>query len=244
MKEDQIEFMRRVRSRMQDAIDHDRENRDEALDDLEQLVGQGQWPDDIRQAREEDARPCLTINQLPKFVRQVTGDIRRMNPSIKVLAADNEAAEEVAEVYEGLVRSIQSQSSASSVYEWSAECAAGCGIGWFRIKTAWADDSTFEQEIKLERIKNPLSVYYDPLAESPTREDSNYMFVTSMMDKDDFAETYPDAQPVDADRDVQIEGISNWYNQDRVVVAEYFWKEPIEKTLYLHRQESTTTASR
>ena len=116
MKDD-MEFMRSVRDRMQDAVDADRENRDEALDDLEQLVGQGQWPDDIRREREEDGRPCLTINRLPQFVRQVTGDIRRMNPSIKVLQGDAAASKESAEIIEGLVRHIQSECDASSVYE-------------------------------------------------------------------------------------------------------------------------------
>ena len=232
MKIDETEFMRNARARMQDAIDGDRENREEALDDLENLIGL-QWPDDVRQSREADGRPCLTINRLPQFVRQVTGDIRRMNPSIKVLAADNEATEEVAEVIEGLVRHIQSESDASSVYEWAAECAAACSFGAFRIVTDWCDDQSFDQEIRLKAIKNPLSVYFDPLAEMPTREDAEYVFITSEMRKEDFEKAYPDKVLVDADRDAQIEGIANWYNQNNIVVAEYYWKEPVERTLSL-----------
>lgn len=237
---DNLEFMRLARQRMQDAIDHDRENRDEALDDLEQLVGQGQWPDDIRQSREQDGRPCLTINRLPQFVRQVTGDIRRMNPAIKIVPSDNEATMETAEIIEGLVRHIQGDCDASSVYEWAAECAAACGVGWFRIRTDWENENSFTQKIVLEQIKDPLSVYYDPLAQKPTREDADYMFITSRMKKDDFSEQYPDAQPIDADRDVQIEGISNWYNQDQVVISEYFWKESSEVTLYMMEDGTVT----
>lgn len=224
---------------MSDAIDADTDNRDEALDDLEQLIGQGQWPDDIRQEREADGRPCLTINRLPQFVRQVTGDIRRMNPSIKVLPGDQEASEDTAEIIEGLTRHIQSESDASSVYEWAAECAAGCGIGWFRIVTEWEDESSFAQKIRLKAIRNPLTVYFDPLSELPTREDSDYVFITSLMQKEDFAKAYPDAQPVDADSDAQIEGISNWFNQDTVVVAEYYWKETKQVTLSLLEDGST-----
>ena len=29
--------------------------------------------------------PCLTINKIPAFVQQITGDIRSMRPSIKVV---------------------------------------------------------------------------------------------------------------------------------------------------------------
>lgn len=230
MKDD-AEFMRQVRERMQDAIDHDRDNRDEALDDFENLVGAGQWPDDVRQEREAEGRPCLTINRLPQFVRQVTGDIRRMNPAIKMLAADNEATEEVAEIYEGLTRDIQSASDASSVYEWAAECAAACGIGWFRIVTDWENDDSFNQVIRFKAIKNPLTVYYDPLSEMPTREDADYIFITSKMLRKDFEAAYPGKQPIDVDRDAQTEGISNWYEQDTIVVAEYYWKEPTTEKL-------------
>lgn len=233
------ELIKTARKRMSDAIDADTDNRDEALDDLEQLIGQGQWPDDIRQEREADGRPCLTINRLPQFVRQVTGDIRRMNPSIKVLPGDQEASEDTAEIIEGLTRHIQSESDASSVYEWAAECAAGCGIGWFRIVTEWEDESSFAQKIRLKAIRNPLTVYFDPLSEMPTREDSDYVFITSLMQKEEFEKAYPDAQPVDADSDAQIEGISNWFNQDTVVVAEYYWKETKQVTLSLLEDGST-----
>ena len=230
---DNMDFMRVVRERMQDAIDNDRENRDESLDDFENLIGVGQWPDDIRASREEDGRPCLTINRLPQFVRQVTGDLRRMNPAIKVRPGDNEATEDAAEVIEGLTRQIQTDSDASSVFEWAAECAAACGIGWFRINTEWTDDVSFTQEIRLAPIRNPLAVYFDPTSEKPTREDAQFIFITSKMRIADFKEQYPDFAPVDAEHDAQIEGISNWYAQDTVVVAEYYWKEPVEKKIYL-----------
>jgi hypothetical protein len=218
---------------MQDAIDAELDNRDESLDDFENLIGVGQWPDEVRSEREADGRPCLTINRLPQFVRQVTGDIRRMNPAIKILPADNEANEDVAEIIEGMTRHIQSVSDASSVYEWAAECAAACGIGWFRVVTDWEDSETFNQEIRLKPIRNPLSVYWDPLSEMPTREDAEWVFITSDMRMEDFKEAYPDAQPIDAQQDNQINGITNWYNSNSIVIAEYFWKEPVVRELSL-----------
>lgn len=227
------DLLRLCRERMQDAIDGDRENREEALDDFENLTGHGQWPDDVRRDREADSRPCLTINRLPQFVRQVTGDIRRMNPAINVMPADGEANEETAEIIEGLVRQIQADSDAASVYEWAGECAAACSIGWFRVVTDWVDDTGFEQEIRLKAIRNPLSVYFDPMAEDPTKADGEYVFITAEMKRADFERAYPGKVAVDADRDSAIEGISNWYNRDTVVVAEYYYKEPVTRTLGL-----------
>ena len=79
-----------ARARMSLAVDGDRQNRLDALDDLKYLAGD-QWPQEVREAYEEDDRPVLTINRLPRFVRQVTGDIRKLNPAIKVTAADSTA---------------------------------------------------------------------------------------------------------------------------------------------------------
>ena len=133
--------------RLAESIEADRENRLEDLDDLEKLSGR-QWPEDIRREREADGKPCMTVNRLPQFVRQVTGDIRRMNPAINVVPADDSASEEIAEIYEGLVRQIEYSSDASSVYERAAEQAAASSIGYFRVLTEYESDDSFLQDAR------------------------------------------------------------------------------------------------
>lgn len=213
--------------RMDEAVDADRENREEALHDLESLAGH-QWPDDIRQSRESEGRPCLTINRLPQFVRQVTGDIRNMNPSINIMPGDGDASSEVAEIYEGIIREIQYRSDASSVYERAGESAAACSMGYFRVRTEYEDDTSFNQTIRIETIHNPFSVYFDPKARMPTREDAEYCFVTEQMRREDFEKAYPNAATVDMDNDAETDGLEHWQDSGSVVVAEYFWKEPDE----------------
>ena len=227
---DDAEFMRLARSRMEESVDADRENREEALDDLDNIVGD-QWPDEIRTEREQDGRPCLTINRLPQFLRQVTGDLRKMNPAINVIAADSSASPEIAEVVEGLVRHIQHACDASSVYEHAAENAAASGLGVFRVITDWVDDVSFEQEIQIKRVRNPLSVYFDPTAEMPTREDGDYVFITDQMRAEDFKKEFPEAQPVDVSNDNDTDGLEYWRDGDSVIIAEYYWKEPVVKRL-------------
>ncbi len=81
--DDEAELLRVARKRYEAAVDAERENREQALEDLEFRAGE-QWPEAIQQEREEDGRPCLTINRMPQFIRQVTGDIRINRPAIKV----------------------------------------------------------------------------------------------------------------------------------------------------------------
>ena len=223
-----------ARARMSESITADEDNREEALDDLKNLAGR-QWPAEILTAREKEGRPCLTINRLPQFARQVTGDIRRLNPAIKVLAADSAASDDVAKIYAGMIRHIEARSDASSVYETAAESAAQCSMGAFRILAEYDDDASFEQEIRVQRIHNPFSVYWDAQAREPTREDAMFCFITDQMRRDDFEEEYPEAARVDVEHDGVTDGLEHWHDSGNVVVAEYFWKEPTDVNLALLR---------
>lgn len=232
------ELISLARKRMSAAMDADKDNRDRSADDLQKLIG-NQWPKDVKASREADSKPVITINRLPQFVRQVTGDIRRMNPAISVSPADGRATKEVAEIQEGLIRHIEYRSDASSVYEQTAESAAGCAIGWFRVVNDWESESSFDQEILIKRIRNAFSVYVDPSAELPTREDADYLFITEKISKDDFEEKYPGKSPIDFEHDGQADGIENWHDGGSVVVAEYYWKEYKKRELLLFKSGET-----
>lgn len=221
-----------ARERMDEAIDAERDNREEALDDLQNLAGQ-QWPDNIKAEREGNNRPVLTINRLPQFLRQVTGDLRNMNPSINILPGDHAANKDTAEIIEGLIRQIQYRSDASSVYERAGESAAACGAGYFRIRTDYIHEDSFDQEILIETIHNPFSVYFDPAAKMPTREDAEFCFVSQQMREKEFKSLYPNAQMVSVDTDGQTDSMENWRNGNEIVVAEYFYKEYDEVTIGL-----------
>lgn len=211
--------------RMSAAADADRENRLRGLDDMEFLAGR-QWPETERQARENASRPVITVNRLPQFVRQVTGDIRRLNPGLKVVAGDNQTSPDGAELVEGLIRQIEYASNASGIYEGAAESAAQCGIGNFRILADYTDPMSFEQEICIKPIRNPFSVYWDPDAREPTRKDARFVFILETMSEEDFKEAYPGASANDFTHDGESEGQEHWRTGSDVVVGEYIWLEP------------------
>ena len=58
-------------------------NKQEALDDLRFLQGGlAQWDAVDANLRRMDGRPCITINKLPSFVRQVTNPLRQSRSAI------------------------------------------------------------------------------------------------------------------------------------------------------------------
>ena len=219
--------MQKIRERLDDALEADEENRDKALDDLEFIAGY-QWPDDIRRAREADGKPCLTINRMPQFVRQITGDIRQSNPAIDVYPGDGDASEEMAEVIGGVVRSLEYRSDASSVYERAAESAASCGIGHFRVTYEAGPQGN---EIVIKGIPNPFAVVWDPLSKDPTRKDARYCFVMQEMQRDEFKAKYPGKDPLDVNEGSINQSYRHWFTSDTVTVAEY-WRKDGDKVYF------------
>lgn len=231
-KLDQASLLREIREQIQDAWDHERDNIKDALQDLEFLAG-NQWPDEVRRDREATSRPMLTINKLPQFLRQVTNDIRQADLAIKTSPVDDESDPELAKIYDGILQQIQYQSSAKHVFSTAAEQQAGCGIGWFRVKTEWADDSAFDQEIRLEAIRNPLGVFVDPASVLPDRSDAQWIAITELIPCEEFERRYPDAD--ESNVDVPSTGISSafWSASRDIRIAEYWRKVPVERTLAL-----------
>lgn len=227
-------LLRIARERYQKGIDADRDNREKAIEDLDFRIG-AQWPAEIVMERDRDNRPCLTINRMPQFVRQVTGDIRQNTPAIKMRPADSVGDEKIADIYSGLTRHIQSVSDASIAYVTAAESAANCGIGHFRIVSEYIADDSFDQEIKIKRMVDFRAVTWDPDAIEPTRSDAMWCFVEEELDHDTFKARYPNASSAGFDFEHQetYNFLGNWFTRDIVRVAEYWTRTPEQAVLAL-----------
>ena len=213
------------------AQEAEQDNRVNGLDDLRFAYGE-QWPDDVRGERENGAtpRPCLTINKILPFIKKVTNEARMNKPGIKIRAMDDKSDPKTADIIEGLIRQIQKQSNADVVYNTAYEGAVTNGFGFYRIITKRVDveSKSFDQEIFIERITNPFSVYFDPHAQEIDYSDANWCFISEEMTKDDFEKEFPDAQAINIDIVSVGDTQKNWINEETVRIAEYFTVE-IEK---------------
>lgn len=190
-----------------------------------------QWPEEIRAQRARDRRPCLTINRLPTFIRQVVNDARLNKPAIRVLPQDSKADPQTADLLSGLIRNIEASSDADVAYDTAIECAAGNGFGFFRVNLKYATDDNWDQDIVIERIANPFSVYGDPESTAADSSDWNSCFVTELVPRKVFEARYPGADPVDwAGTD---EAPGGWREGDHVRVAEWWTREPTTRKIVL-----------
>jgi hypothetical protein len=235
-----------MRSRFTMAMAAYSESREDELDDLRFMAGspdnQWQWPADVLatrgavQGQTINARPCLTINKLPQHVRQVTNEQRQNRPTGKVIPADDKADIEVAQVFDGMVRHIEYISDADVAYDTACDNQVTYGEGYIRILTEYCREDSFDQDIKIGRIRNSFSVYMDPMIQDPCGADARFCFITEDIDKRDYERMFPKAAPISSlmANGVGDPSLSAWINQDTVRIAEYFYYETKKQTLRLY----------
>jgi hypothetical protein len=211
------------------------ESREDEIDDLRFYAGSPdnhwQWPADVLatrgavQGQTINARPTLTINKLPQHVRQVTNDMRQNRPGAKVIPVDDNADVEVAEIFNGMIRHIEYISDADVAYDTACENQVSYGEGYITLMTEYCDENTFDQDIKIGRIRNSFSVYMDPLIQDPTGADAKYCFITEDLTKAEYERQYPDAAPISTLQSLGVgdQSISNWLNEDTVRIASYYY---------------------
>lgn len=207
------------------ASEADSHNRESYIDDVRFGRLGIQWEDIDKQRRK--GRPCLTINRCPSFSRQVVNEARQNKISIKVRPVDDNADPETAEVMNGLIRNIEHSSNADQAYDTAAGCAVDGGFGYFRINLEYAHDDSFDKDLKIKSIHNPLTVYADPWSTEGDSSDWNTAFVTEWMPRSRFESQYPGANPVDWDGKEQ----SNWSDKDGVQVAEWWKREEVPRKI-------------
>jgi len=235
-----------ARDRLSMAISAYSESREDELDDLRFYAGspdnQWQWPADVLatrgavQGQTINARPCLTINKLPQHVHQITNDQRQNRPSVKVIPVDDNADVEVAEIFNGMIRHIEYISDADVAYDTACENQVAYGEGYIRVLTEYCDDNTFDQDIKIARVRNSFSVYMDPLIQDPCGSDAKWCFITEDLSKEEYGRLFPNASPLSTLETLGVgdQNLSQWLNTDTIRIAEYFYIEYDKQTLNLY----------
>jgi hypothetical protein len=227
-----------ARERLKLAQDYDRSNEEAMHEDGLFLVGgRNQWDPLALRERDTFGRPVFTGNLFPPLLAQITGEIRRNKPGITCKPGDSDATKEAAEVFEGLIRSIERLSQAHRVYARVGKAAASVGKGHMRLVPVYADDESFDVELRIRAIKNVYSVKWDPSSSQDDKSDANWCYVTSEVDKKSFDEAYPQAgEAAWAKAQANQRQIDGWRSGNRVTVCEEWLvkKEPYQRYRVAH----------
>lgn len=218
-----------ARKRFAECVEAEGDNRRRAEEADKFSAGLEQWPADLKRNRELDDRPCLVMDETNQYINQIKNDQRQNKAAIKVRPVDDKADKKVAEMLQGVIRHIEDTSNADIAYDTASEQALRGGFGYFRVVTDYCYEDSFEQEIKIERIRDRNSVYLDPMRQMPDGSDAKWGFVTEWMKREDFTEAYPDADPVSWKSD-QKEMV-DWVTEDSIQIADYYFFRETEREL-------------
>lgn len=220
-----------AQDRFKQAMDSESDNRERSIEGIRFVDLDEQWGQ--QDLNNRIGRPSLVINKCAGVVRQISNDERMLKPRIKVRPADSAASPEIAEIFNGLIRNIENLSDADSAYDMGGDQAIKGGWGYWRVMTDYAGDDAFEQDIFIRRIVNQFSVYMDPGAKEADKSDAHWCFITEVMTEKEFEARYPKAPTTGFSQQGAGEGNADWFTDNAIRVAEYYYKEPIEKTLWL-----------
>jgi hypothetical protein len=233
MSKGEDDRLKDAKEAFQHAADAENKNRKNAEDDIRFCDLEEQWPEAIRTQREKDQRPCLTINKLPAFKRQVVNDARQNKPSIKVHPCDSNADKETADVMSGLIRNIEYTSNADVAYDTAIEQAVTGGFGYFTIDMDYAHDDTFDLDISIKRVADQFSIYGDPSSKEADSSDWNTAFQVEMFTHDDFERQFKGAAKVDWQSDAYSNLNEPWCDEKHVMVARWWTREEVEHNILL-----------
>jgi len=229
------ELLKRMDEDFQRAQDWESQARQNFLADMKFGNGDSrnmwQWPDDVQAVRNAPGqqKPMLTINKTAQHCLQIINDARQNKVGIEIRPVGGEATEHAAELYEALIRGIEYRSNATLAYEAAMYTAVFGGIGYVRVHVDYCDEDSFDQDVFIKRVADPLTVYLDPDIQEYDGSDARYGFVFEEMPRREAEAKYPEYKGEFSN--AGGDGNTPWNGKSHVRVAEYFWRSEKRDTL-------------
>lgn len=228
------DFLQDMRSKYEWGYGFNEHNILAGKEDAKFTVG-NQWDPLVEQRRKDQRKPVLTFNRLIAFVAQVVGN-RLMNETEIRVYPDKAGTKDIAEIREGLIRSIFKNSYADFARDEAAKYQVVGGEGYFTLKMEYASNDVFEQEIKLCAVTDPYSTVLDPLAIEPSGEDAQWGFVTDDIPQQEYKKRWPWANEDSFIDEKKWNTSGFWLSEDTIRIVSY-WRMVTEgkKVLALYQ---------
>lgn len=191
-----------------------------------------QWDASTKSNRSQTGkeRPCLTINKIDPLVHRIVNEAKQNSMSGTVKPVDDGSDPDTALILGGLIRNIEYVSNAVRAYMWAYECAVRAGLGYFKVVNQYEDDDSFDQTVRIKRIKNPLCVSFDPDSEEQCGRDATVGMISDEISKiaaDNLCKGVEyDSSNISPKRDIWLT------TEGSVRHGEIYWEESEPDTLY------------
>jgi hypothetical protein len=235
--ESREEFLEELRQRYEWGYSFNEHNILAGKEDAKFVVG-NQWDPVVEQRRKDQRKPVLTFNRLVAFVAQVVGN-RLMNETEIRVFPDKSGTKPIAEIREGIIRSIFKNSYADFARDEAAKYQVVCGEGYFTLNMEYESDDVFEQHVRIGAVTDPYAVVLDPLSIEPSGQDAQWGFVGDDIPQQEFKRRWPWAAEVSFLNEKRWNKSGFWLSEDCVRIVSY-WRMVTEgvKVLALYQDGS------
>lgn len=184
-----------------------------------------QWPNRIRQNRDLDSRPCLTMNMIRQHNLQIVNEAKQNKSTVQFKATGGAASKDGADLYNSMFKRVEYLSNAQAAYETAQEFQVAAGWGIVRVVTEYENNKSFNQDFRIKRVKDPLSVYFDPDASEKDKSDGLFAFVFDLVLDEKLDEAYPGMKELMTNAPLGgVSAYDGWIIKDHTRVCEYFRK--------------------
>lgn len=132
-----------------------------------------QWREDEAKLFERYNKIPLMFNKLGVLMNHLLGDQMQNTPNLQILP-EEQVPVKTAEIRAALVKQITFNSDAKTVYQTIFGQSLVGGYSGYNIKTKYAHERSFDQEIEIECRNDPNDYYWDISAKHPCKIDGMF----------------------------------------------------------------------
>ena len=191
----------------------------------------GQWEPEI--INRFGDKPRYTFDEANPIVDDIMGEMSAAEFNVRVTPSGSAASKKTAQIYEGIIRTIENISNARSIYDMSARIMVGTGVDGWRIIQAYRDDNSFQQDLLVARVPDwQNSVWFDPGAVEPTMEDAEEAWVLTSLTKREYERMFPSGSGMSVGQEIFTQ-VYDYKKPDEIVIGEYFYRVKKKRELAL-----------
>ena len=175
-------------------------------------------------------KPNLEVNILEAFLSRVLGEWSKQTPGFEVTSEEISPEQNLTlKIMSGYLQAILAEANRNGFSDKILAEAMSGGYSIMKIRLDYKDDNSFEQRPYLEKVLDPTLCGFSPLANEPTKWDSEFAYELVPMLKADIERDYPNADLTKTSFYGSSGGVFNWNyelgGQKIVLVAEYYEKK-------------------
>ena len=198
----------------------------------------GQWEESVARSLDAQKRPRYTFDQVTPVIENIMADIEDMEFGSNVKPAGGDATKELAKTYEGMVRSIESDSDATAIYRNACRRLIRRGFDAWIVKAKFKNEWSFDQSLVVEAIPNAINrVWTSNTSSKADSSDSDVAYVLTSVTPEAYKEQFPEGNAISID-DADLGEHFEQYRPEVIIFGEkYYKKETMREVCQLSNGE-------